>query len=235
MTARRPVLILDDDTELRGLLAAQINDDGAFAAAEAGSLRDAWAMVTAKGARFDALLLDVSLPDGDGRDLCAVLRRQGFKMPILMLTGSDGEADVVRGLEAGADDYVAKPVRSGELLARLRAQLRSFATSEAAILTIGPYTFRPGMKMLHEPARNRRIHLTEKEAGVLKALYRAGGEPIPQHVLLKEIWGYSPAANSHTVETHVYRLRRKLERGSSNARRLIVTVGSAYRLDAEPG
>ena len=234
MTAKRPVLILDDDTELRGLLAAQLNDDGAFAAAEAGSLRDAWAMVTAKGARFDALLLDVTLPDGDGRDLCAGLRRRGFGMPILMLTGSDGEADVVRGLDAGAAAYVAQPVRSGELIARLRAQLRSFATSEAATLTIGPYIFRPGMKQLHEPAQNRRIHLTEKEAGLLKALYRAGGEPIPMRVLLREIWGYNAATNSHTVETHVYRLRRKLERGSSKARRLIVTVGNAYRLDAEP-
>lgn len=234
MTARHPVLILDDDAELRGLLAAQLNGDGAFAAAEAGSLRDAWAMVTAKGARFDALLLDVTLPDGDGRDLCAGLRRRGFGMPILMLTGSDGEADVVRGLEAGADDYVAKPVRSGELLARLRAQLRSFAASEAVALAIGPYTFRPGVRQLHDPAQNRRIHLTEKEAGLLKTLYRSGGEPVSQRALLREIWGYSEATRSHTVETHVYRLRRKMERGSSKAGRLIVTVGNAYRLDAEP-
>ena len=234
MTLKRPVLIVDDDAELRGLLAAQLNDDGGFAAAEAGSLRDAWAMMTAKGARFDALFLDVTLPDGDGRDLCAGLRRRGFGMPILMLTGSDGEADVVRGLEAGADDYVAKPVRSGELLARLRAQLRSFATSEAATLAVGPYLFRPGTKQLHEPMQNRRIHLTEKEAGLLKALYRAGGEPVPHPVLLREVWGYSAAVNSHTVETHIYRLRRKIERGSSKAGRLIVTVGNAYRLDAEP-
>jgi DNA-binding response OmpR family regulator len=227
-------MILDDDAELRGLLAAQLNDDGAFAATEAGSLRDAWAMLTSRGARFDALLLDVTLPDGDGRDLCAGLRRQGFGMPILMLTGADGEADVVRGLEAGANDYVAKPVRAGELLARLRAQLRSFATSEAAALAIGPYTFRPGMKQLHDPTQNRRIHLTEREAGLLKALYRAGGEPVPHPVLLKEIWGHGAAAHSHIVETHVYRLRRKMELGSSKARRLIVTVGNAYRLDAEP-
>ena len=128
----------------------------------------------AKDARFDAVILDVGLPDGDGRDLCSRLRKQGHRMPIIMLTGLDSETDVVKGLDCGANDYIAKPFKLAVLLARLRAQLRIFENSEDAVFTIGPYTFRPAAKLLQEPAKNRRIRLTEKEAAILKFLYRAG-------------------------------------------------------------
>ncbi len=138
-----------------------------------------------KDARFDAIILDVSLPDGDGRDFCVKLRRQGHKMPVIMLTGSDAETDVVRGLDSGANDYIAKPFRLNELLARLRAQLRIFENSEDAVFTIGPYTFRPSAKLLQEPTKNRRIRLTEKEAAILKFLYRAGDRAVARQVLLE--------------------------------------------------
>ena len=151
-------------------------------------------------------------------------------MPIIMLTGSDDEADVVRGLDAGANDYIAKPFRLAELLARLRAQLRIFENSEDAVFTIGPYTFRPSAKLLHEPMKNRRIRLTEKEAAILKFLYRAGTRPVARQVLLNEVWGYNAAVTTHTLETHIYRLRQKIEPDPSNAR-LLVTEGGGYRLD----
>ena len=232
MSAERPILIIDDDTTLRQTLVEQLEVDGEFSAAEAGTISEAEAMVTARDARFDALILDVTLPDGDGRDLCASLRKAGLRMPIIMLTGSDEEADVVRGLDAGANDYIAKPFRLAELLARLRAQVRIFENSEDAVFTIGPYTFRPSAKLLQEPVKNRRIRLTEKEAAILKFLYRAGTRPVARQVLLNEVWGYNANVTTHTLETHIYRLRQKIEPDPGNAR-LLVTEGGGYRLDPE--
>ena len=230
MPGERPILIIDDDNTLREMLVEQLEVDGEFAAAEAGTISEAEAMVTARDARFDALILDVTLPDGDGRDLCASLRKAGLRMPIIMLTGSDDEADVVRGLDAGANDYIAKPFRLAELLARLRAQVRIFENSEDAVFTIGPYTFRPSAKLLQEPVKNRRIRLTEKEAAILKFLYRAGTRPVARQVLLNEVWGYNANVTTHTLETHIYRLRQKIEPDPGNAR-LLVTEGGGYRLD----
>ena len=230
MSGERPILIVDDDSSLREELAAQLQVDGEFTADEAASVHEAESKIRKHEQRFDALILDVGLPDGDGRDLCADLRRQGLRMPIIMLTGSDEEADVVRGLESGANDYIAKPFRLNELLARLRAQLRIFENSEDAVFTIGPYTFRPSAKLLQEPQRNRRIRLTEKEAAILKFLYRAGTKPVARQILLNEVWGYNAAVTTHTLETHIYRLRQKIEPDPANAR-LLVTEGGGYRLD----
>ena len=230
MPGDRPILVIDDDVTLRETLVEQLEVDGEFSAAEAGTISQAESMVTARDARFDALILDVTLPDGDGRDLCASLRRAGMRMPIIMLTGSDEESDVVRGLDAGANDYIAKPFRLAELLARLRAQVRIFENSEDAVFTIGPYTFRPSAKLLQEPVKNRRIRLTEKEAAILKFLYRAGTRPVARQVLLNEVWGYNANVTTHTLETHIYRLRQKIEPAPGNAR-LLVTEGGGYRLD----
>jgi len=232
MTGERPILIVDDDLSLREELAAQLQVDGEFAAIEAGSVAEAVQRLRVAANRFDAVILDVGLPDGDGRDLCAGLRKDGLRMPIIMLTGSDEEADVVRGLDAGANDYIAKPFRLNELLARLRAQLRSFENSEDAVFVIGPYTFRPSAKLLQDAQKNRRIRLTEKEAAILKFLYRAGTRPVARQVLLNEVWGYNAAVTTHTLETHIYRLRQKIEPTPSNAR-LLVTEGGGYRLDPE--
>jgi DNA-binding response OmpR family regulator len=230
----RPLLLVEDDTELRTTLLEQLAVDGEFAPVEAATLAEAEARLTAEDARFDTVLLDIGLPDGDGRDLCARLRRQGMRMPIIMLTGADAEQDVVKGLDAGANDYIAKPFRLNELLARVRAQLRVFDNSEDAVFTIGPYTFRPSAKLLLEAARNRKIRLTEKEAAILKYLYRAGGRPVGRQVLLNEVWGYNSAVTTHTLETHIYRLRQKIEPDPSNAR-LLLTEGGGYRLDPLAG
>jgi DNA-binding response OmpR family regulator len=234
MSSQHPILVIDDDTALRSALVEQLVHDGEFVPTEAENLAEADAKLAAPDARYDAILLDVGLPDGDGRDFCRKLRKQGIKVPIIMLTGSAEEADIVRGLDSGANDYIAKPFRLNELLARLRAQLRSFENSEDAVFTIGPYTFRPSVKLLQEPARNRRIRLTEKEAAILKFLYRAGTRPVARQVLLNEVWGYNAAVTTHTLETHIYRLRQKIEPDPSNAR-LLVTEGGGYRLDPDGG
>ena len=230
MPGDRPILIVDDDDALRAMLVEQLAVDGEFIAHEAATLADAEGQITRAATRYDAIILDVTLPDGDGRDLCSRLRRQGVKVPIIMLTGSDEEADVVRGLDSGANDYIAKPFRLAELLARLRAQLRIFENSEDAVFTIGPYTFRPSAKLLQDPSKNRRIRLTEKEAAILKFLYRAGTRAVARQVLLNEVWGYNAAVTTHTLETHIYRLRQKIEPDPANAR-LLVTEGGGYRLD----
>ena len=232
MSSERPILIVDDDPDLLQMLAEQLALEGEFAAVGAGTLAEAERLLAAPDARFDAVLLDVGMPDGDGRDFCIRLRRLGHKMPILMLTGSDAERDVVRGLESGANDYIAKPFRLAELLARLRAQLRTFENSEDAAFSIGPYTFRPSAKLLVDPARNRRIRLTEKEAAILKFLYRAGSRPVARQVLLGEVWGYNAAVTTHTLETHIYRLRQKIEPDPGHSR-LLLTEGGGYRLDPE--
>ncbi len=234
MAGPRPILIVDDDEALRQTLAEQLAHDGEFIASEAATAAEAIARLAGEDARFDAIVLDIGLPDGDGRELCARFRKQGLRMPILMLTGADGEQDVVRGLDSGANDYIAKPFRVSELMARLRAQLRVFDNSEDAVFTVGPYTFRPSAKLLLEAARNRKIRLTEKEAAILKYLYRAGGRPVGRQILLNEVWGYNSAVTTHTLETHIYRLRQKIEPDPSNAR-LLVTEGGGYRLDPTAG
>src|SRR4051794_33256771 len=234
MTAPRPILIVEDDAALRATLAEQIMLAGEFRIVEAETAADAAAKLDAGDARYDAILLDVGLPDGDGREFCAKLRRDGRKMPVIMLTGADAEEDVVRGLEAGANDYIAKPFRLHELLARVRAQLRVFDTSEDAVFTIGPYIFRPSVKLLLEPSRNRKIRLTDKESAILKFLHRAGGRPVARQILLNEVWGYNSAVTTHTLETHIYRLRQKIEPNPSQAR-LLMTENGGYRLDPVAG
>jgi DNA-binding response OmpR family regulator len=157
------------------------------------------------------------------------MRREGVRSPILMLTAADSDADTVLGLDAGANDYIVKPFRLHVLLARLRAQLRQHEQSEDAVFTIGPYTFRPSAKLLLDEPKRRKVRLTEKETAILKYLYRAGGRVIGRDILLNEVWGYNSGVTTHTLETHVYRLRQKIERDPANAQ-LLVTEPGGYRL-----
>jgi DNA-binding response OmpR family regulator len=231
MTKHCPVLIVDNDAEHCSALAERLFAAG-FATAIAGTAATTAAMITAADADFCAVFLDVDLPDGDGCDLCAQLRRSGVMVPILMLTGADAEQDVVRGLEAGADDYIRKPFRAAELVARLNAQLRLFENSEAATFMIGPYVFRPAAKLLQDPSSKRRIRLTEKEAGILKFLYRAGQRQIERQDLLREVWGYNAMVSTHTLETHIYRLRQKIE-ADPGTPRILLTLNSGYSLASD--
>jgi DNA-binding response OmpR family regulator len=231
MSALRQILIVEDDAALRATLAEQIMLGGEFRADEAESAAEAEAKLASVDARYDAILLDVGLPDADGLAFCAKLRRDGRRMPVIMVTGADAERDVIRGLEAGANDYLAKPFRLPELMARVRAQLRVFDNSEDATFLVGPYVFRPSMRLLQETARNRKVRLTDKETNILKFLYRAGGKTVSRQVLLHEVWGYSNSVSTHTLETHVYRLRQKLEADPARPR-LLLTENGGYKLDA---
>ncbi|MBR0677303.1 response regulator transcription factor [Roseomonas alkaliterrae] len=232
MPGPRPVLIIEDDAALAQTLAEQLALEGEFEPVTVGLLADADARLSAPDARFDLVVLDLSLPDGDGREFCARIRRRGFRMPVMMLTGADGEADVVAGLDSGANDYIAKPFRMNELLARMRAQLRVYDSSEDAVFQVGPYLFRPSAKQLQDTARGKRLRLTEKEAAILKFLYRAGGRPVPRQILLNEVWGYNANVTTHTLETHIYRLRQKIEPDPTDAR-ILVTESGGYRLELD--
>jgi DNA-binding response OmpR family regulator len=231
MTNRRPILIVDDDATLLEMLSDHLDATGEFVVTTAASIEDADRLLQHDDAHFDAVVLDIGLPDGDGRDYCARLRKQGHSMPIIMLTGANEESDVVRGLDSGAADYVAKPFRASELLARLRAQLRIFERSEEAVFPVGPYVFRPSKKLLQDTGMNRRIHLTDKETAVLKFLYRSD-KTVDREILMHEVWGYNSAVRTHTLETHIYRLRQKIEADPSNPS-LLVTEGGGYRLRPE--
>jgi len=226
-TAVKRVLLVDDDETLRHTLAEQLELEGDFSTVEAGT--GASGLEIAQRDKLDAILLDVGLPDVDGRQLCAQMRDTGVTVPIIMLTAVDGDADTIEGLESGANDYVTKPFRLGVLLARLRAHLRQHEHSEDAILQIGPYTFRPNIKMLVDETANKKIRLTEKETAILKYLYRAN-EAVGRDTLLGEVWGYNAGVTTHTLETHVYRLRQKIERDPSKAE-ILVTDQGGYRLN----
>ena len=227
MKAARKVLIVDDDGALRQSLAEQLELNGEFAAVECDTATRA--LEITKTERFDAILLDVGLPDMDGRELCRLLRRAGVHGPVLMLTGADSDADTVLGLDSGADDYVTKPFRLSVLFARLRAHLRQSDHSDDAVFTIGPYTFRPSAKLLLDASGRRKVRLTEKETAILKYLYRAGDQAIGREILLGEVWGYNAGVTTHTLETHVYRLRQKIERDPARAE-ILVTETGGYRL-----
>ncbi|MBC7133302.1 MAG: response regulator transcription factor [Roseovarius sp.] len=226
MTQVRKILLVDDDDDLREALGEQLVMTEDFDVFEAGSGAEALARV--RDMVFDLVILDVGLPDTDGRELCRLMRKQGVKSPILMLTGHDGDADTILGLDAGANDYITKPFKFPVLLARIRAQLRQHEQSEDAVFQLGPYTFKPAMKLL-VTEDDRKVRLTEKETNILKFLYRAPEGAVPRDVLLHEVWGYNAGVTTHTLETHIYRLRQKIEPDPGNAR-LLVTESGGYRL-----
>jgi DNA-binding response OmpR family regulator len=222
----RKILVVDDDDVLRDSLVEQLSLYEEFDIDHAENA--AKGVQAARQGRVDLVIMDVGLPDMDGREAVKLLRKSGFKAPVIMLTGQDSESDTILGLEAGANDYVTKPFRFAVLLARIRAQLRQHEQSEDAVFSIGRYTFRPSAKMLVDD-RGQKVRLTEKETAILKYLYRAGEKVINRETLLGEVWGYNAGVTTHTLETHVYRLRQKIETDPSNAR-ILVTEAGGYRL-----
>ena len=226
MSTARTVLLVDDDQDLRESLQDQLALHDEFTILVAGTASQG--IEIAKKERLDLIVLDVGLPDMDGREACKILRKSGFKSPIIMLTGNVADSDVILGLDAGANDYVTKPFKFAVLLARVRAQLRQHEQSEDAVFQIGPYTFKPASKVLLDE-KGGKIRLTEKETSILKYLYRSGEKVVTREVLLHEVWGYNAGVTTHTLETHIYRLRQKIEKDPSNAELLITEMGG-YKL-----
>ena len=226
MPTPKTLLIIDDDDDLREALAEQLALHEEFRTVQASTAGDG--VRQAREVRADLIVLDVGLPDMDGREACKMLRQSGLSAPIIMLTAQGSEADTVLGLDSGANDYVTKPFRFAVLLARIRAHLRSHEQSEDAVFAIGPYEFRPAAKVLLDP-KGKKIRLTEKETNILKYLYRAGAKAVSREELLTEVWGYNAGVTTHTLETHIYRLRQKIEPEPGQAR-LLLTDAGGYRL-----
>ncbi len=226
MPTPKTILIIDDDDDLREALAEQLALHEAFRPIQASTAAEG--VLMGREVRADLILLDVDLPDMDGREACRLLRKDGVSTPIIMLTGQASDSDTVLGLESGANDYVTKPFRFAVLLARIRAHLRSHEQSEDAVFRIGPYEFRPAAKILIDD-KARKVRLTEKETSILKYLYRAGAKAVSREELLTEVWGYNAGVTTHTLETHIYRLRQKIEPEPGQAR-LLLTDAGGYRL-----
>ena len=226
MIKKRKILVIDDDDDLRQSLEDQLAMSGEFMIVTAETAAKGIELI--KNEPPELIVLDLGLPDMDGRELCKHLRKQGFKKPILMLTGNSSDADQVLGFNAGVSDYVIKPFRFTVLLARIRAHLRQHEHSEDAVFAIGPFSFEPAAKMLLSE-KGSKIHLTEKEALMLKHLYRAGGKAVTRKELLEKVWGYKSGVTTHTLETHVYRLRHKIEEDFSNPQ-LLLTEDGGYKL-----
>jgi DNA-binding response OmpR family regulator len=226
MAQRKTILIIDDDPDLRELLAEQLQLHEEFDAACAATAADG--IRIAKETRPDLILLDVDLPDMNGREACRLLRRSGVVAPVIMVTAASGESDTILGLDSGASDYVTKPFKFSLLLARIRAQVRNHEQSEDAVFRIGAYEFRPAVKVLIDD-KGKKLRLTDKEASILKYLYRAGSKSVTREELLAEVWGYNAGVTTHTLETHIYRLRQKIEPDPANSR-LLLTEAGGYRL-----
>lgn len=222
----RSILLVDDDNDLREALTEQLALYEEFAITQKDTAGGG--IEAARESHTDLLIMDVGLPDMDGREAVKILRKGGFKSPIIMLTGHDTDSDTILGLEAGANDYIAKPFKFAVLLARIRAQLRQHEHSEDAVFAIGHYSFRPAQKLLVEEDDSK-VRLTEKETSILKYLYRADQKVITRDILLEEVWGYNSGVTTHTLETHIYRLRQKIEKDPSNAA-LLVTESGGYKL-----
>lgn len=220
------IALVDDDDILREALKDQLSLHDEFTIITFDTARKA--IDALKTTHVDLCLFDVGLPDIDGREAVKILRKNGFNAPIIMLTGHDSDSDAILGLDSGANDYVTKPFKIGVLMARIRAHLRQYETSEDAIFQIGGFSFQPGAKLMLD-AKGVKTRLTDKETAILRYLHRNNAKPIARETLLAEVWGYNSGVTTHTLETHIYRLRQKIEQDPSSAK-LLVTEGGGYRL-----
>jgi DNA-binding response OmpR family regulator len=227
IAVKKRVLVVDDDEPLREALAGQLDMHEGYDVAQAGNGADA--LERARAITFDTILLDLALPDLDGREVCRILRRNGIATPVIVLTAATSDADEILSLDAGANDVVTKPFRVSVLLARVRAHMRQYASSADAAFTVGPYLYKPGARLLVERANGREIALSDTENSILRLLCRAAGAAVTRQELYEQIWGFKAPLDTHTLQTHVYRLRRKIEADPGEPR-ILLSEHQGYRL-----
>ena len=220
------ILLVDDDDYLRSVLSSQMRNKGVIAFAEAARASEAFDQI--ETFKPDLILLDMELPDGNGSDICQRLRANGFQKPIIMLTGQMDEENIVKGLNKGASDYIAKPMRFSELFSLICAQLRQYKASADVRYVTQKFEFQPKKKTLTCLDTHRAIFLTEKETLMLKKLFQIWPETISKEGLLSEVWGYQNMLATHTLETHIYRLRKKIARFTEAP--IVETTQGGYRL-----
>jgi DNA-binding response OmpR family regulator len=224
-------LVVEDDPDIVELISHYLTAEGFQVDSVADGRR---ALELLRGGSYGLLILDLQLPGLDGLSICTELRRdkRTSSLPIVMLTARGDEADRVVGLEVGADDYVVKPFSPKELVARVRALLRRADRREADEEPIGTGELEIDRARHTVLLRGEPVHLTAKEFALLLALLEADGRVLSRQALLEDVWGYSYAEGTRTVDVHVRRLREKLP---GIAARLITVKSLGYRFARETG
>jgi DNA-binding response OmpR family regulator len=220
------LLLVEDDPRIRRALVLGLADEG-YQVAEAGTGELALQLIERDA--FDVVLLDLMLPGMDGFAVCRRVRDRG-DLPIIMITAKSDSADVVRGLEAGADDYVTKPVVASVLAARVRALLRRVRPerAESAVVQAGDVEIRPDQGTAARQGRD--VHLTRTELRLLTELAVAEGRVVSREELLERVWGYDYFGDTRLLDVHVRRLRRKVEDDPSDPRLVLTVRGVGYRV-----
>jgi DNA-binding response OmpR family regulator len=227
LAAKRRILVVEDEPDIaRGLRDALEFEQ--FEVTTAGRGRDGVRLLRERGS--DLVILDLMLPDINGFSVCEEIRQSHPVVPIIMLTARSQEIDKIRGLEAGADDYVTKPFSIGELVARINAIFRRLHRAGASdeSIQIGQATFHPRR---HELVRNRKtLALSFYETEILRLLYERAGEPVSREEILEKIWGVSAYGGSRSVDNFVVKLRKKIEDNASSPRHIVTIYGTGYKL-----
>ena len=222
------ILVIEDDRKVASFIRKGLEEEG-HAVEVAGDGAAAIERAT-DGAPWDLVVLDVMLPKGDGFHVLKEVRRQGFRMPVLMLTARDAVGDKVTGLDLGADDYLSKPFAFEEFLARVRALLRRGGGGSAPVLRLADLTLDPATREVRRGAR--RVELTAREHTLLEYFLRNAGRVLTRPMLAQHVWGLDFDPESNVVDVYVGYLRRRIE--GSGERRLLHTVrGVGYVLKDE--
>jgi two-component system response regulator MtrA len=227
------LLLVEDDARIREALRLALADEG-YRVVEAGTGEQALALLASSGLEPDVVLLDLMLPGMDGLVVCARIRERG-DLPIIMVTARTGANEVIAGLEAGADDYVTKPVDAGELSARIRALLRRVraGSDTPAVLELGELTVRVSEgRVLRGPEE---VALTKTEFRLLCTLAMARGAVVSREQLLERVWEYGYFGDTRLLDVHVRRLRRKIEPDPGQPTHVVTVRGVGYRLGMPVG
>ena len=227
MAQLKKILLIDSDVDLREALCEQLSSTNQFEVFSSSNNTET--LEKLRGQPYDLIIIDLHPLNQDSLEICRLIYSQGVKCPILILTEKDKASSTVFGQDARASDYIVKPFKFLILVARMNIQLRKHEQSNDGTLILGPYTFYPIRKLLRTKI-NEDIRLTEKETDILQFLYHNSDNVVQRDTLLHEVWGYNNQVTTHTLETHIYRLRQKIERNPSVAK-LLLTENGGYRLD----
>jgi DNA-binding response OmpR family regulator len=223
------VLIVEDDENLRLTLQDNLEEEGYFVAA-AATVADAWKLIS--GRSFDVVVLDLMLPDGDGYSLCKKLKASGAASRVLMLTARSLEEDTVRGFDSGADDYVAKPYRLRELLARIRTLSRRVAAPPPARVSFSGFQLDLAARTLSD-AKGKPVELTKTEFDLLACLLAQKGRALTRDEILDAVWGKEVVVDAHTVDNFVSSLKKKLRWDRKSKFEIRTVRGVGYRMELE--